>query len=320
MSISATSPRFINTPTVLEEYEADQQAYSAVIAGDAPLRLSREHDLVDGNETLYRALLTRFPIQTPVEGNEGFLSSIKAGVSALIKAVRDFFKWLWEFFTGRQARLENKTENLEHDLKERGVKSSDINYPLSVFDLYPKTTRPETSLLWLEAEIGAIGKAITKVESYLDVTRAFSQAAVSGTVKGTDLDSYLKTVKEAFVEGHAFFGPHTLKVSQDGRITTVKLPRDSRNAPGIFRTSLTQVQHLLDEVKGLQNKLDTMLTKSVALEQGLLKALGKVQEPPQLEAVKLHVRTSMGSIKELETALFRGTGAALNILKAAVND
>jgi hypothetical protein len=321
-SISATSPRFINTPTVLEDYEADQKGYDTQIEGDAPLKLSREYDRVVGFESLYKSLLEHKPVvfTDTVTGTEGFLGSIANGTKALIQAVKDFFKWLWEFFTGKQSRLENKTEDLEDTLKVKGVKAGDVEYPLSVFELYTKASKPDPSLTWLETEIKTLAASIGKVENYLDATRAFAQAVHSGTTQGTDLEQYLAAVKTHFAEGQHFFGPYKVKVNPEGRISTEKLARDPRVAPGSFKTNLTQVRHLVDEIKGVQNKLETMVNKSVELENGLLKALGKVEETAELEVLRRHIRTSMGTIKELESLLFRGAGAAVNILKAAVND
>lgn len=341
MSISATSPRFINTPTVLMEYEADQQGFDAQIEGDKPLVLSREHTTTTGFESLYNVLLDRHPvIQVQVSGNESFFGTIQKGAKALIQSVKDFFKWLWLFFTGRSERLGNKTEDVELAIRQNGIHLDEVPYPKSVFELWGKTTRVESSLHWVKQALDDITLCIGRTQSYITTVKAYvntlNVVGITDDAKvaffNNHANSFYATVSSNWgVTGSStvkLFGPHQIGVNPDMRLSVRRAVfPDPRLKQGSFKTDLPEVNRLLAQTKQVQNALDDLLKEAVPLEQVFIKRLeaslafsGDKATEAQANAagsMRRCVREAMGTIKDLQTILFRGTDTALTILKAA---
>jgi len=342
MSISATGPRFINTPTVLMDYEADQQGYDAQIIGDKPLVLSREHDVTTGFESLYGVLLERHPVifAREVSGNEGFIDTIKKGAKALIQAVKDFFKWLWLFFTGRSERLGNKTEDVEVAIRQNGVRTGEVPYPKSVFQLWGSATRPDTNLHWVKVALDDIEKTIAKAQRYITTVKAYvntlNVVGLTDDAKvqlfNTHANSFYATISELWgVTGDGkikLFGPQQMSLSTEMRLNVRQsVFQDPRIKEGSFKTDLPEVNRLVASTKQVQNNLDDLLKEAVTLEQVFIKRLeatltfsgAQVTEAQDKAASGMRrcVRDAMATIKDLQTVLFRGTDAALSILKAA---
>lgn len=339
MTLTSNIPRAINTPTVMEEYAADQKGYDQMLDAPAVTALSREHDQVTGNEDLYRILLNRMaPLELPnVAGNEGFLDSIKKGVAASIKAVKDFFAWLWSFFTGKTEINKRKTDKLEEAINRDGVQEVEVAYPSSVGWINTKKGIPDGNLSWLGTGIDETSKATKHLEAYL--ARLTKFCTFAGALMGPGKEQPLKDAYEAFLLDEAkefgipkdgtavkLFGTHTIEMGKDGRMKEGFVhPMFNAKAPPKFKTDKNVVTGLLAKSKTLITDLESA-TKQVALLEGVfIKALTSATKSVSdenkstkalVDQIQGTVRTAMINIRMLKTTLFKASTAAVDILSA----
>lgn len=346
MSIS-DSPRFINTPTLLEEYNDDQKGYDQVIDGDTVIELHREYTAVQGNEEFYKVLLTNLVSPAPLDvvGNEGFMDTLKKGATSVIQAVKDFFKWLFSFFTGKKEIANRKVIELELKLEKNGVIEDEINYPASYTNVYDKTGITANNLAWMPGALEDVAKAMARMGHYCQaVEKGVGNIETAALLAGSKVDpSMLKVLVEEFVEGTrkaleikeinkpvTFFGLCDIQMDAQGKLKELPDPPNTTKNPK-FRTDLTQVRSLLGKQKLLTTNADTMLNNSVKLEKVFITALNKTLEKAKgadetegkaftktAEEVQELVRHVMANVKLLEMAVFRAIFASSDILSATV--
>lgn len=339
MTLTSNIPRAINTPTVMEEYAADQKGYDQLMDAPAVTALSREHDQVTGNENLYRILLNRMaPLELPiVAGNESFLDSIKKGVTAAIQAVKDFFKWLWSFFTGKTEINKRKTSKLEEAITQHGVKEEEVAYPSSVGWINTKKGAPDANLSWLGTGIDEATKAVNHLEAYL--TRLTKFCTFAGTLMAPGKEQPLKEAYDAFLldeakefgipkDGSAvkLFGTHTIAMGKDGRMQAGFVqPMFNAKSPPKFKTDKNVVGGLLTKSKALTKELEDVTKQAALLESVFIKALTASTKSVDdqnkstkalADQIQGTVRTAMINIRMLKTTLFKASTAAVDILGA----
>lgn len=320
----------------MEEYAADQEGYDQMLDGPAASALSREHDQVTGNENLYRALLSRMgPIGiSDISGNEGFLETIKKGAAAGIQAVRDFFKWLWNFFTGKTEIVKRKSETLSENLVKHGVRDGDIAYPSSVGWINTKKGVPDGNLNWLDGAIADCSKAVVHTDSYLKLVKAF--CGVAGGFMSADKQSALEEAYKSFLTSSRstfvlpsdgtpgkLFGTHQITMGADGKIKQdFVTPMFNAKSPPKFKTDRNTVERLLKKVDALTTDLEKLLKDAAELEVVFIKALTNSTKSVSsdstnkatVDLVQSAVRSSMVNIKTLQSVFFKGNAAVMDIL------
>lgn len=338
MTLTSNILRSINTPTVMEEYAADQEGYDQMLDAPATLALSREHDQVTGNEDLYRILLSRVASTGPsgVSGNESFIETIKKGAAAGIQAVKDFFKWLWNFFTGKIEISKRKSETLSEGLIKHGVKDGDITYPSSVGWINDKKGLPDGNLNWMNNAIADCSKAIVHTDSYLKLIKAFCN--VAGGLMSADKQSALEEAYKSFLissrttfslpsDGSTvkLFGTHKIGLGSDGKFKQdFVVPMFNAKTPPKFKTDRQTVNGLLEKVGALTTDLDKLLKDATELESVFIKVLNNSAKSAgegnktTVDLVQSAIRASMVNIKTLQSTFFKGNAAALDILTGCV--
>ena len=338
MSLTSNIVRAINTPTVMEEYEQDQEGYNQMVDPETATQLSREYDRVTGNEALYRTLLSRIIVDdhSAITGNEGFFDTIKKGVSTIIQTVKDFFKWLWEFFTGKTVVWGHKVESLEEKLKKTGVPSGEIKYPAGWTGIYNQKTAPSSSLTWLGEALTDLKSGLGKVDAYVKALKKFgdSVGGLLGNDKASALDKEIEDlhtqIKNIFKatgsEPVKFFCNYTVKVTGgSAEVKPLTLSFDGKKEFK-FKTDSNQIAGYMNTAKGISDEFIKHIKDSSSLEQGFIKALNKTLEAAKAEdpnktapgKIQTVVRTAMGDIKRMETALQRAVNSALDVLGAAI--
>jgi hypothetical protein len=348
MSIS-DSPRFINTPTLLEEYNEDKKGYDQAVDDDTVIALSREYDTVSGNEEFYKAVFSHISLPSidVVSGNEaGFMDSIKKGLSAVIQSVKDFFKWLFSFFTGKKEIAGRKSVSLELSIDKHGVNTDEIPYPLGFGDIYNKTGIPAANLGWMDSALGDCEKAVKKIEDYIEVMKKGCQAITeagfqkvnddgAGAVK-KEHDALLVAAQNALAieklnTPSTLYGRVDFQMDGHGKLKEVPDPPLQGKNPK-FKTDQSQVLHLLTKQKALLKAADSMLETSMHIERVSLKSLnslmdfnknidvnGTKQFTAAANEVQATVRVVMGNLKMLQTAVYKSIFAAQSVLNATIN-
>lgn len=344
MSIT-DSPRFINTPTLLEEYNADQKGYDDLIDEDTKFALSKEYDKVSGNEQFYQAIFSHvsLPNVTVVSGNEGFMEQIKKGVSSLIQAVKDFFKWIFSFFTGKKEIAKRKQLDLRLKIEKDGVTTEEVQYPLDYTDIYNKKGKTDNNLAWMPLALNDCEKAIDRVENYIKVLESASKEMTEGLMHTDTSDKVAKLAKmlpdtveksraalgiAKLNEPAVFFGLNDFQMDPAGKLKELPDPPNQTKNPK-FRTDQTQVVTLLTLQEKMLKSAEGMMENSVKLEKSFLRelnTLAKVSEDlkfgnnPELKKVagelQAFVRNAMANLKMMELIIFRTAFGALSILNA----
>lgn len=337
MSIS-DSPRFINTPTLLEEYNEDQKGYDQAIDGDTVIELASEYKGVTGNEELYKVLLTNLAAAPrEVAGNEGFMETMKKGATSVIQAVKDFFKWLFSFFTSKKEIAERKVMNLTLEIEKHGVKTDEIHYPASYTNVYPKTGITANNLAWMMPALDEIESAMKRVEKYVAAVEQTCNTLVADItatgvnedkLKGSIVDFIKKSQETLGVKElnkpTEFFGLNDFQMDGSGKIKELPDPPNTTKDPK-FRTDQTQVLAILKKQQDLTNTAYSMVETSTKLEKTFIKGLNSslqgTKEKPQVKAaedLQEIIRHVMANLKIMETAVFRAIFAAADILSATV--
>lgn len=343
MATPVVLQRFINTPTVMELYEEENKGADLGVDDKVVDDLSDEYNEVTGNEGYYKLLFAH--MQTPhancsVAGNEGLLGWVKDGIKALITGVKNFFKWLWSFFTSKKVAVEQKAENLEEALSKHGVKKDEIQYPVAAAVLWASPQKMPASLDWMKAALDKLDTAMGKGETYVKEVQSFVEAAGKLQVKAfisehkTQYDklltAHIAAVSKLFTTGD-FVGGTKSSVGDGGKVKIDQNAKVLKTADGKFKTTDTQVRDLLKEVLSLNKRFDSLLKTSVTLEAVFVKQLNTSMEwawtvelkdqkaaDSIITGVKQAVTNAMATIKVLENTFFRAISSGLTILDATV--
>lgn len=327
----SVSPRAINTPTLLEEYEADQKGYDQFADEDTVITLSREHDRVQGNEAFYKVLLDNLSTPTSVAGNEGFVSVIKAGAIKAIEVVKSFFKWLFSFFMGKKEVAVRKAETLNLDLGKHGVKKGEIKYPVNYSVIYNLDGKPHNNLGWMHKALTEVNQTIADVKKYViqverataDITHGLSSNETARV--STAIDSFYGSTAECFhitkpETASPLFGFVRVKLTAFGKLQEATLPRTVQS--GVFQTDLPEVTKHLTQHTTVLTEANNMVKKSAELEAGLVKMLKGISDTTNktdAEHLQTMVRTIMANLKLVETHVFKALTASASVLSASLD-
>lgn len=340
---SAIPLRYVVAPAVAQLYEDDKEGFDAVTDEPVMAKLSNENDMVTGQESVYGYILNKHATThvslDSVDGSEGFFKSVKKGFTDLIKAVKDFFKWIWSFFGSKKKGIENRAEDIAKAIDKNGAKEGEIPYPKSVVGIYQKTGKLDNNIAWLSKSVDNTAKAIDKTIYYVDLVKGLVVITGEKLFKeGGEkeflevYDNFNKALAEKFgIKGKAtnFLGTNDL-VLNAGRFAMEFNPQAAAQAKDAkFHTTTAQLQTYIKDYDALMGKIDAMTTAIHSIEGGIVHALENKlivagalnkQNPTQKKAVedlKKVVRATMGNIKVLQGSIYRAANAILDIIAAA---
>jgi hypothetical protein len=340
--------RFINTPTVEALYNAENPE-SVVDAPDDKIDdLSDEYDKVSGTESLYyQYIFSHIPRQqdlSSVQGNEGFLSWIKDMVGALITAVKNFFKWVFSFFTGKKEVAARKNKNLLEKLDANGVKKHFTHYPTGYMNFWASKAKIPANLDWMPKAITEWNAAAAKVSAYTkevgdtvnEAERLYISSGQLSKVKG-ELEKLFKDHQAALVkifgkDPAPFIGGTNISITAHGKLSLKADPdllESDKNAG--FISTETTTRALAKSLQTMNTTFDGMIQKSVTLEKVFISGLNKslefanqmeINDEAAAKAVSSSlqeiVRNGMAGIKILETLVFKVYSSASDIVNSSV--
>lgn len=335
-SVNVIPLRHIVAPAVKELYEEDQEGYDAVMAEPVMNALSNENDRVDGLESVYGHILNHRPrvMTYEVAGTEGLVSWIADGVKGLIQSVKKFFKWLWSFFSGKEAAVDVAKKQVKEKIAGYGAVDGPIKYPKDVIYLYPKTGKLDVNLSWLSMVMTNGTKAAEKGEKYIEELKAlfsviYNKAGKEGSsdeLKGV-VGSFKKSFEDLFgKEGQAvpnFIGSGTV-LNKGGSLSFLTGSDQPRFQDGsTFFITTSQLKTLFDEYNAMDKKIREFSGKCYDLEKGTLLILNRflqlsAQESPHLkeaiEVIKAEVRRCMTNVKGLHLELMKMNKRTVDLL------
>lgn len=345
--------RFINTPTVKELYDEENQGEDLGVDQDTVDDLSDEYDQVSGNEQYYKSMFKYLPKPYQdlgsVAGNEGFFGWVKNLITGLIAKVKKFFRWIFSFFTSKQKISKEKTIDLETKIKDKGVKTEPVPYPTDAEMVWGKDAPFPNNLDWL---VGSLKEQSTFMQTTSSVVGTIGKFAASAShelsnsnVKEENIKKIIEDAKKSIVKllyGSESKGKKYLYGGYDISITEkwdVKLNPNSRiakkNDRGQFVSTLNKVVDAHKEIKELCNKDFVELIKAISeLEKTFIANLEEsanlaknASEKSRETEIKGIVRlvsdfttSSMSLIKQLESIAYRSFKAGVAIVNAAVKD
>lgn len=340
--------RFINTPTVEALYNAENPE-SVVDAPDDKIDdLSDEYDQVSGTESLYYqyifAHIPRKQDLSSVQGTEGFFSWIKDMVGALITAVKNFFKWVWSFFTGKKENAERQNKELLALLDKHGVRKHFTHYPTGYMNLWASKAKVPNNLDWMIKNIDDLDKAAAKTNAYIkEVGDAVVKAELAFLSKGQlshakeDLDKLFKTHHDNLVkifgsDPAPFVGGTTISINAHGKLTLKVDPdllESDKNAgylPNETKTrevakALTATNKVFAGVINDAMKLEDVFIKNLQKSLAFAERTEKDDEAgakSMASSLNEVIRNGMAGIKVLETLLFKIYQTTYQIAKSSI--
>lgn len=340
--------RFINTPTVEALYNAENPESVVDAPDDTIDDLSDEYDKVSGTESLYyQYVFSHIPRQQDlgsVQGTEGFMSWIKDMVGSLITAVKNFFKWVFSFFTGKKEVAARKNKNLLEKLDQNGVKKHFTHYPLGYMNAWASKAKIPANLDWVSKSITDWDKAVGQVKAYTkevtDTVKAAETLYVSrgqlSKVKG-ELEKLFKDHQAALIkifgkDPAPFIGGASISITAHGKISLKADPdllESDKNAG--FISSETTTRALAKSLQTMNSSFDGLIQQSVTLEKVFIHGLNKslefanameVQDEAAAKALTSSlqeiVRNGMAGIKILETLVFKVYNTTSDIVASSV--
>lgn len=334
--------RYIVTPTLKDISDADREEYDAVEAQPVMAELSAENDQVSGTEKYYNYILHSRAVVAAelgsVSGAEGIWSSLKDGANKVIQMVKDFFKWIWSFFSAKEKKIDLKLQQVDFRLKDKGVKSGDIHYPQGTYYIYPKTVlgKPATDLSWVTETNKRIAKGITNAGSYATLLsdqlkllerQAKEHKPVADMVKGTI--AYQGKIRALF--GNTTTADKATFITQDdfrfGVTRIVYNPTSTRRRDfqtSTFTTSVTTVEEIRKEAVANLAQLKKMTVDLQKLEKEMVETLTFLKNAKDItsgvqKVFKAIVTNSLEDIRMFEHVLYRSLNTLGDLLKAAVN-
>lgn len=340
--------RFINTPTVEALYNAENPE-SVVDAPDDKIDdLSDEYDKVDGNESLYYqyvfSQIPRKPELDTVQGTEGFMSWIGDMVSSLITAVKNFFKWVFSFFTGKKEVAARKNKELIDKLDKNGVKKHFTHYPQGYMNLWASKAKIPANLDWMPKAIDGWHTATGKVQAYIKEVGDTAREA-EALFTGKQLSQTKEAMEKLFKEHHEalikifgkdpapFIGGTTISITAHGKLSLKVDPdllESDKNAGFISSESTTR--SIAKSLESMNTVFEGMINKSVELEKVFIKGLNsslsfskKTEQENQASARAIAsaleeiVRNGMAGIKVLETLVFKVYNTTTSIVSSSID-
>jgi hypothetical protein len=335
-SVNVIPLRHIVAPAVKELYEEDQEGYDAVADEPVMNALSNENDRVDGLEAIYGHILNHRPrvMTYEVTGTEGLVSWIADSVKSFIQTVKKFFKWLWSFFSGKEAAVDVAKKQVKEKIAGYGAIDGPIKYPKDVLYLYPKQGKLDVNLSWLTTVMQTAEKNIAKADKYIDELQTLFKAIYAHTNKdgkAEDLKGVVDSFKKGFEDlfskdgtGTTNFSGSATLLNKGGTLSFVTgsdQPKFQEGATFFITTS--QLKTLFDEYNSMDKKIREFSGKTYDLEKGTLVVLNRFiqvsgQESPQLKApletIKAEVRRCMTNVKALHLEFMKLNKRTVDLL------
>jgi hypothetical protein len=349
MTTSVLARRFVNTPTVMELYESEAGGDQLPVAEKVEDKLSDEYDQVDGSEGYYRYTLQHLPRAHAdldgVVGNEGLIQWVKDTVGTLIQAVKNFFKWLFSFFTSKSKIAETKMKKLEAALDKNGVKGGYHAYPPVYINLWASKAKVPDHLDWMAKSLDTLEAAIVKGQEYVKAIEWFSNDTKQTVLAHGQLSKAWEHYQDGEKQFHdklekifgkensLFIGGTHVTVMAGGKVQIDPDPELlEADKEGKWTTNDTTVRTLFKKLDRCNTAFDKLLTDITKLESEFIKTLEKTvtaaNEMEQLDllnadkvvsGVKKQVSQAMASIKVLETLFLKVISAGITVVTATVN-
>jgi len=321
-------------------YEGDKAGFDAALKERENTLLSRENDRVDGLESLYNFILSNEHHHlASVTGNESFIDWVKQTTASFIQTIRDFFKWLWSFFSGKKVATELGIHEAKRRVAEKGVTNNDVPYPAGVGLVYPLGSgKIANNLNWVDHSIDDLAKSAQFIADYAGVVRTFCED-VKQAPEGTTtehihrltyvMENALKSMLKPDAEGAVFFiRPKGMLLIDNGqRITYNNALRIQPRIKGAtFMTSTDQVTKLLTKLETMMTGTEPKFKKVHELEDKMVAAVNAVLikgtrnevDRTYASAVRVSLNAAMANIRALETVFENATGALLRVIKAGI--
>jgi hypothetical protein len=338
--------RFINTPTVEALYNAENPESVVEASDDKIDDLSDEYNKVSGTESLYyQYVFSHIPRQHDLNraGNEGFVSWIGDMVNALITAVKNFFKWVFSFFTGKKEVAARQNKDLLAQLDKSGVRKHFTHYPNGYMTLWASKAKVPNNLDWVLKSVDDLEKAAAKVKAYVkevgDVVEK-AEAAFVGKQLSTAKEKFDKLFKDHHAnlvkifggDPAAFVGGTTVSVNAHGKVV-MKVDPDlleaEKNAG--YLPNETKTREIAKALDGTNKVFADVINDAVKLENVFVKnlqgslAFAKSTELENEAVAKSMasdlnelIRNGMAGIKILETLIFKVYQSVYLIAKSSI--
>jgi len=334
--------RYIVTPTLKDISDQDREEFDTVEAQPVMAELSAENDQVAGTEKYYNYILHSQAVVAAelgsVVGAEGLWSSLKSGASKVIQMVKDFFKWIWSFFSAKEKKIDHKLKLVDNRLRDKGIKEGDINYPQGTYYIYPKTVvgRPASDLSWVTETNSRIAKGITNASAYGNLLTehlktlermAKDRKPVADMVQATI--TYQGKVRGLFATS-TNSDKATFITQDDFRFGATKIiynPINTRRKDfhvSTFTTSVTTVEEIRKETVANLAQVKKMTVDLQKLEKEMVDTLTFLKNSKDITS-GVHkvfsniIRNSLDDIRTFEHVLYRSLNTVGDLLKAAVN-
>lgn len=334
--------RYIVTPTLKDISDQDREEFDAIEAQPLMAELSAENDQVSGTEKYYNYVLHSQAVVAAelgtVAGAEGLWASLKSSSSKVIQMVKDFFKWVWSFFSAKEKKIDNKLKQAENQLKDNGIKTGDIIYPQGTYYIYPKTVngKPAGDLGWVTETNSRIAKGITNSNTYatlltehLNLLKRMvkDNKPVGDMVKSTLV--YQGKVRSTF-SGSATTGKATFITQDDFRFGPTRIVYNPVNSSrrdfhtATFTTTVTTVEEIRKETVANLTQVKKMTIDLQKLEKEMIDTLVFLKDSKTItsgvhKVFSTIIRNSLDDIRTFEHCLYRSLNTVGDLLKAAVN-
>lgn len=339
---SVTPLRYIVTPTLKDISDQDREEYDAVEAQPVMAELSAENDQVSGTEKYYNYILHSRAVVAAelgsVAGAEGIWSSLKDGANKVIQMVKDFFKWIWSFFSAKEKKIDNKLRQVDYHLKDKGVKTGDINYPQGTYFIYPKTVvgKPAKDLGWVTETNKRIAKGITNANGYATLlTNHLKLLERLAKERKPVADMVVATIRLrgdiSDLFGGVSSGDKATFITQDDfRFGAVKIaynPTSTRRRDfqtSTFTTTVTVVEEIRKDAVANLAQLKKMTIDLQKVEKEMVDTLTFLKNSKDITS-GVHkvfasvIRNSLDDIRTFENVLYRALNTVGDLCKAAVN-
>ncbi len=340
MSNEGVKPlRFVVSASLKDIYDEDMEGFDAVVDNAVMSKLSDENDAVSGTERFYNYILHNHPTAVTdfgsVSGSESLVDSLKKGIRALIQTVKDFFKWIWSFISGKEEKIDVKLKSVSHLLKDKGVKTGNIPYPNTAVFIYPKPGKPAGELGWVGDANKRIAKGISNAEAYADELDKLLQKLVHLTKQRSPTKEFTDTViafngKVKDIFGLSGRDKGTFITTNDfsfgiGRIDYHPSANRRSDFKGVtFVTSQTAVEVIHKDAEINLNSVKKLTLSLHKLEKDIVDTLTLVSNYSEITS-NTHkvfsnvVRDGLSDIKTLSTVLHKAIMAVADICRASIN-
>lgn len=315
------------SPTVADEYSQASEGYDRMLGEAVAFAVEKEKvanlddkDLVDGTESLYDALYQRIlPClpQLEVNGSEGFLDTLKAGVRKVIQLVKDFFHWLHAMIFGKKQRIKRSNIAIDKLIRAGKLRTSPARYPHAAGWLY----NSEQGIGYIPHNLSWLENVQKQIIDLLDketrVQAIFKNAIVS-VMEGNQLPtSVLKETEERFANLYqlkpAKPAGHRAKVL--GSVEYGVYVGDERLVFGAVRTNrwterkefipdISLVRTIHSKLSTIESKLNAMINSNDAFKNKLIKDLdgyaGLGKDAGSITAVKSIIASYTSHTKKIQ--------------------